>query len=138
VLVHPSDFEPWALVINEAVACNMPVIATSVVGAAVELVRHRENGLIVAPHSVEALTEAIWELTTGNRCAEMRANCKGILRSWRQAADPVDGMREALRHFGLLWRQPDDYRIPPEPGPVAAVSEKERPIIPATASVRSD
>jgi len=106
VLIHPSDYEPWALVINEAVACELPIIATSVVGAAVELVRHRENGLIVSPRSVEAMTNAIWEITRTDRCLEMKANSLPMLESWKRAADPVEGIREALRYFGLIRRQP--------------------------------
>jgi glycosyltransferase involved in cell wall biosynthesis len=105
VLVHPSDYEPWALVINEAVACELPIIATSVVGAAVELVRHQENGLIVSPRSIESMTNAIWEITRTDRYLEMKANCLPMLDSWKKAADPVDGVREALRYFGLVWRQ---------------------------------
>jgi glycosyltransferase involved in cell wall biosynthesis len=106
VLVHPSEYEPWALVINEAVACELPVIATSVVGAAVELVRHRENGLLVPPRSVEAMADAIWEITRTDRYLAMKASCLPILDAWQRAADPVEGVREALRHFGLIWRQP--------------------------------
>jgi glycosyltransferase involved in cell wall biosynthesis len=106
VLVHPSEYEPWALVINEAVACELPIIATSVVGAAVELVRHRENGLIVPPRSVEAMADAIWEITRTDRYLEMKASCLPILDAWRRAADPVQAVRDALRHFGLIWRQP--------------------------------
>ncbi|MGD0462309.1 MAG: glycosyltransferase [Tepidisphaeraceae bacterium] len=106
VLVHPSEYEPWALVINEAIACELPIIATSVVGAAVELVRHRENGLIISPRSVEAMTDALWEITKTDRYLEMKAGCAPMLDLWRRAADPVEGVRESLRHFGLIWRQP--------------------------------
>lgn len=48
VLVHPSSFEPWALVINEAAAAGMAIIATDITGAAVELVRNGVNGYLVA------------------------------------------------------------------------------------------
>jgi glycosyltransferase involved in cell wall biosynthesis len=78
------------------------------VGAAVELVRHRENGLIVSPRSVEAMTDALWEITKTDRYLEMKAGCAPMLDLWRRAADPVEGVRESLRHFGLLWRQPVD------------------------------
>ncbi len=124
VLVHPSEYEPWALVINEAVACDLPVIATSVVGAAVELIRHRENGLIVAPRSVEAMTDAIWEITKTDHYLEMKAGCAPMLESWRSAADPVEGVRESLRHFGLIWRQP------PEPASRREVTSRSAPIEP--------
>ena len=127
VLVHPSEYEPWALVINEAVACELPVIATSVVGAAVELVRHRENGLIVAPRSVEAMTNAIWEITRTDRYLKMKAGCAPMLESWKLAADPIEGVREALRHFGLIWRpavEAGGHREPKRPAGV----EAKRPI----------
>src|SRR5262249_22179763 len=39
VLVLPSDYEPWALVINEAAAAGLAIVASNVVGAAAELVR---------------------------------------------------------------------------------------------------
>ena len=129
VLIHPSDYEPWALVINEAVACELPIIATSVVGAAVELVRHRENGLIVSPRSVEAMTNAIWEITRTDRYLEMKANCLPMLESWKRAADPVEGIREALRHFGLIWRQPVEAATRRPPAPAPDLLEEPRPII---------
>ncbi|MGD1275953.1 MAG: glycosyltransferase [Tepidisphaeraceae bacterium] len=105
VLVHPSEYEPWGLVINEAVTCDLPVISTSVVGAAVELVRHQANGLLIPPRSVEAMADAIWQVTTGERYLEMRQHCAGMLQSWREGADPVDGVVQAMRYFGLVWPQ---------------------------------
>ena len=131
VLVHPSDYEPWALVINEAVACELPIIATSVVGAAVELVRHRENGLIVPPRSAEALADAIWEITRTDRYLEMKASCLPILDAWKRAADPVEGVREALRHFGLVWRQPVDPATRRELETSRNADRTNGPVIPA-------
>jgi glycosyltransferase involved in cell wall biosynthesis len=138
VLVHPSQYEPWALVINEAVACELPVIATSVVGAAVELVKHRENGLIVSPRSVESLTDAIWEITRTDRYLEMKAGCAPMLDSWRRAADPVEGVRESLRHFGLVWRQPDPSAARREPDSSPAGQAPDGPIISAMNLVDSE
>jgi glycosyltransferase involved in cell wall biosynthesis len=131
VLVHPSDYEPWALVINEAVACELPIISTSVVGAAVELVRNRENGLIIPPRSVEAMADAIWEITKTDRYLEMKASCLPMLDLWKRAADPVEGVRDALRHFGLIWRQPVDPARSSDLEAIADVSPVERPIKPA-------
>jgi hypothetical protein len=36
----------------------------------------------------------------------MKANSLPMLESWKRAADPVEGIREALRYFGLIRRQP--------------------------------
>jgi glycosyltransferase involved in cell wall biosynthesis len=136
VLVHPSEYEPWALVINEAIACELPIIATSVVGAAVELVRHRENGLIVSPRSVEAMTDALWEVTKTDRYLEMKAGCAPMLDLWRRAADPVEGVREALRHFGLIWRQPAEPARNRGSERPSATSAVEGPVNEADASTR--
>jgi len=102
IMVLPSTYEPWALVVNEAVAAGLAVIATEVVGAAVELVRHKTNGLIVAPGSVDSLRVALLESTELERCQQMRQAGASILHQWRVAGDPVDGLRQALKHFQLF------------------------------------
>jgi len=102
-LVHPAEIEPWGLVINEATACRLPIIATYVVGAAVELVYHQRNGLIVTPGSVESLSHAIFQITRSDRYLEMSRWCESALHTWRKSADPVSGVRAAMRHFGLHW-----------------------------------
>lgn len=129
VLVHPAEYEPWGLVVIEAVACEIPIVTTSVCGAAVEVVKHNVNGLIVPPRSQEALTEAIREITIGQRAHEMSWPCAAMLEAWRRQADPIDSAREALRHFRLidserefktvcedLWRPRGrrNYGVPPE------------------------
>ncbi len=55
VAVLPSLFEPWGLVVNEAMATGLPVIASSAVGCADDLVRDGETGSIFPTHSAEAL-----------------------------------------------------------------------------------
>ena len=44
--IHPALEEPWGLVINEAMACGLPVISCENVGAAEELVNHGSNGFV--------------------------------------------------------------------------------------------
>src|SRR5262249_8090015 len=46
VLVIPSDFEPWGVVVNEALAAGLAVVASDAVGAAAELVRDGVNGRV--------------------------------------------------------------------------------------------
>ncbi len=102
VLVLPSDFEPWALVVNEAMAAGLAVIATEVVGAATDLVRQNINGMIVPPRNMRQLTEAIRQVTDEPRCDRMRAAAGDSLKDWRAAADPVQGVADAMRYFGLI------------------------------------
>ena len=99
ILVLPSAFEPWALVVNEALASGLAVIATEVVGAAADLVTHRVNGLIVPPRNAAALAEAMTEASRPEILAAMKAQAPTALKRWRDAADPIEGLRAALRHF---------------------------------------
>lgn len=59
VLVFPTLSDPWGLVVNEAMACGLPIIATSVAGCTADLVRDRKNGFIVLPKNVDQLAEAM-------------------------------------------------------------------------------
>ena len=58
-LVLPSRFEPWGVVVHEAVAAGLGCICTVRVGAADAFVRDGENGRIVAEGSVSALADAL-------------------------------------------------------------------------------
>lgn len=99
VLVHPSEYEPWALVINEAAAAGMAIIATDVTGAAVELVRDNVNGFLVAPGSEDELRDAMRAFADQSLLERFRAASPRRLAEWRQAADPIQGLRRAVEHF---------------------------------------
>jgi glycosyltransferase involved in cell wall biosynthesis len=58
-LVLPSRHDGWGLVVNEALASGIPVIATSAVGAAADLLREGETGFLMPPEDVTALTGAL-------------------------------------------------------------------------------
>lgn len=102
VLVLPSDFEPWAVVINEAVAAGMAVVASDVVGAAAELVRDRQNGRIFPRGDVNALADCLLDVTDEKNTDRYKAASAPILAEWRRVGDPVLGLRQALVACGAL------------------------------------
>jgi len=59
VLVVPSLYEPWGLVVHEGLAAGLPVIATDQVGAAEDLIERDVNGYVVAAGSAEELRAAM-------------------------------------------------------------------------------
>ena len=46
IAVLPSDFEPWGLVVNEAMAVGLPVVVSDRVGCVDDLVKDGQTGLI--------------------------------------------------------------------------------------------
>ncbi len=68
-LVFPTHSDPWGLVVNEAMACGLPIIASAVAGCVPDLVENGENGFIVPPRSVEAIAGAMHELLSASGLA---------------------------------------------------------------------
>ncbi len=55
VLVIPSLYEPWGLVVNEALSAGLPVLASNRVGAVYDLIENRDTGFIFDPEKPEEL-----------------------------------------------------------------------------------
>jgi glycosyltransferase involved in cell wall biosynthesis len=53
--VLPSLYEEWGLVVNEAMACGLPVLVSSTVGSAEDLVVPGQNGFHFDPQSPSEL-----------------------------------------------------------------------------------
>lgn len=60
--VFPTHSDPWGLVVNEAMACGLPIITTSAAGCAADLVDDGCNGRIVAPKETYHLAAAMAQL----------------------------------------------------------------------------
>lgn len=97
VFVLPSEYEAWALVVNEAVAAGLAFVASDVVGAAHELVEDGVNGRVFPSGNVEALADCLLDVTTPGRTESMKAAATTVLGKWRSQADPVNGLISALR-----------------------------------------
>lgn len=59
LLILPSREEVWGLVINEALACGVPVITTEETGASVDLIKHGKNGYIIHSNCPDCITKMI-------------------------------------------------------------------------------
>jgi glycosyltransferase involved in cell wall biosynthesis len=66
-LILPSVEEQWGLVVNEALAFNLPVIASSNVGSRDRLVHNLVNGYVVEPDDVEGLAQALLALASDEK-----------------------------------------------------------------------
>jgi glycosyltransferase involved in cell wall biosynthesis len=61
-LVFPTQSDPWGLVVNEAMACGLPVICGRPAGCAADLVK--SNGRLIDSRNVEQLAHAMEELAS--------------------------------------------------------------------------
>lgn len=96
VFALPSHFDPRATVVNEAMACGLPVAITDRCGPSADLVRTGENGYVFAPGDYTALANHLDELATDAASRErMSARSREIIRTWSYA-EGVDGVVEAL------------------------------------------
>jgi glycosyltransferase involved in cell wall biosynthesis len=59
LFVLPSDYEPFGLVVNEAMLCGCPVVVSDKVGAQQDLVTHGKTGFVFAARDVPALSEIL-------------------------------------------------------------------------------
>lgn len=102
VLVLPSDHEPWALVLNEAAAAGLAIIASDIVGAAPELIEEGLNGYTFPPGDVNALRRCLLATTDPDRTDRMKPHSITVLNGWRRRADPVQGLAKALRFAQII------------------------------------
>jgi len=83
IFVLPAHWEPWGLVINEAMAAGKPVIVTDQVGCADDLVIDKKTGLIIKSKSVADLTTAInYLLDNPKQCQIMSKNALELISHW--------------------------------------------------------
>lgn len=59
ILVVPSESETWGLVVNEAMACGLHVVASTAVGSAVDLVEAGVTGYTYPVGDIEGLRKAL-------------------------------------------------------------------------------
>lgn len=61
-LVLPSQSEPWGLVVNEAMACGLPVLVSDHCGCVDDLVQDEKNGYRFDPNQPDQLADRIGRL----------------------------------------------------------------------------
>jgi glycosyltransferase involved in cell wall biosynthesis len=96
LMILPSEYEPFAVVVNEASCCGCPVIASDHVGAARDLVAPVDPGLIFPCGDIRALSTLVNELCRNDgRLRELGHAAKDRMASW-SPQETVDGTVAAV------------------------------------------
>ena len=100
VFVLPSLYEPRGAVINEAMACGLPVIVTDRCGSIGDIVLEGENAFIYPAGDADALAHDMDELAGDQMLRErMSRRSREIIHTW-DFARGVEGVKEMLRGIG--------------------------------------
>ncbi len=99
LLVVPSEFETWGLVVNEAFSCGLPALVSSSCGAAGDLVDEGETGFVYEVGSVESAFNYVNRFLENQTLQKTMGDSarKKVLSAYRpdQFADSI---YEALSH----------------------------------------
>lgn len=86
ILVLPSEYEPFGLVVNEAMLCRCPVIVSDRVGARFDLVREGETGYVFSCGDVDALATMLRRvLADRQQLRRMGEAARRRMASWSHA-----------------------------------------------------
>jgi glycosyltransferase involved in cell wall biosynthesis len=95
-LVLPSLFEPFGLVVNEAMLCGLPVVVSDRVGAKFDLVRPEENGYVFPAGNVDALAAILRQIMSDpEKRARMSAKARRRMETW-SPSEYVDSIVRAV------------------------------------------
>jgi glycosyltransferase involved in cell wall biosynthesis len=87
LFVLPTHSDPWGLVVNEAMACSLPVICADAAGCGADLVKDGWNGLLFPARDVAALARALTALAGDSDLRDImgKRSKERILRNSPQA-----------------------------------------------------
>lgn len=98
--ITDDTVDAWAFVVNEAMYCGKPVIATDAVGAAFDMIDHGENGFIVPERDVNALYDAMEKIISNPvLMEEMGKKSKKIIETRFKYENMVEGFVSVIDHL---------------------------------------
>lgn len=97
VFVLPTHSDPWGLVLNEAMACELPVISSDVAGAACDLIINGENGYIFKVGDVRQLVSYLKDILTDEQKRDrMGQRSRSIINDY-SPLKCAEGIMRAIR-----------------------------------------
>jgi glycosyltransferase involved in cell wall biosynthesis len=101
--VFPTLSDPWGFVVNEAMACGLPVIATDVAGCVADLVQGGWNGCVVPAGDVPRLTSALSQLATNDELRQQMSERSVERIAGYSPAAWAAGVAEAVAAVSKQW-----------------------------------
>jgi L-malate glycosyltransferase len=99
-MLLPSVEEQWGLVINEALALNLPVLVSTNVGARDTLVRQGVNGFVIEPSNIDGWAWCMRQLCQSEELWSNMATASSRMASLGDVAEFSQGCAKLLGYAG--------------------------------------
>jgi glycosyltransferase involved in cell wall biosynthesis len=123
LMVLPSEFEPFAVVVNEAMCCGCPVVASDRVGAARDLVAPVTPQFVFPCGDIPALAAILKDAFADRfRLQTVSRSARARMQTWspeRNIAATVDAIRIAVARLGHFSAEPLPEDSSPRTPPAA-------------------
>ncbi|MFI5329510.1 MAG: glycosyltransferase family 4 protein [Desulfobaccales bacterium] len=118
-IIPSSHNEQWGLVVNEAMACGLPVLVSRACGCAQDLVQEGVNGFTFDPHDVDALARLLLRISSGQMdLAAMGQASRNIISAYTPetfAANLLAAIKNSLAALGRKAKnqgsEPCDFSV---------------------------
>lgn len=101
IFVLPSENEPWGLAVNEAMAAGLPVVISSELGCAPDLVADGVNGWTFPAGDIDRLADALRRLAVDPSLRRRMAEASRARIARWSYAEALEGLGEALDATGV-------------------------------------
>ena len=105
IFVLPSEHEPWALAVNEAMCAGLPVVVSREVGCVPDLVRDGVNGYTPAAGDIEKLAHALRALIEDEALRRRQGHASlARIQKWgyEECLEGIRSALEGMRHSDAL------------------------------------
>ncbi len=125
LLVLPSQYEPFAVVVNEAMLCGCPVAVSDHVGARYDLVRPGENGFVFRCGEIEELAAFLRDILPDRaRMRALGARARERMRDWSPTQNIEAFVSAVTRAVNRRATEEQSRRREPRSSPQARAGSK--------------
>ncbi|WP_026733408.1 glycosyltransferase family 4 protein [Fischerella sp. PCC 9605] len=96
LFVFSSEYEPFGVVVNEAMLCGCPVVVSDRIGARHDLVQHGETGFVYSCGDVDALAKILQVVLPDSECLhKMSVAAAERMKTWSPQQN-IESLVQAL------------------------------------------